>query len=99
MFQLLYLGDNLKRTLNSTPDKRVRFEPDDWQKDLLDSVDRKESALVVCPTSSGKTFICYYAIEQVLSASDEDVIVFVAPMKALANQVAAEVYARHVFNA
>ena len=97
MFQLLYLGDNLKRTLNSTPDKRVRFEPDDWQKDLLDSVDRKESALVVCPTSSGKTFICYYAIEQVLSSSDEDVIVFVAPIKALDNQVAAEVYARQVF--
>lgn len=55
LFQLTYLGDKLKRTLNSKPDKRVRFEPDDWQKELLDAVDSKQSALVCCPTSGGKT--------------------------------------------
>ena len=55
LFQLTHLGDKLKRTLNSKPDKRVRFEPDDWQKELLDAVDNKQSALVCCPTSGGKT--------------------------------------------
>jgi superfamily II RNA helicase len=84
----------LPRTLNTQEDKRVLFRPDLWQKELLDIVDNRESALVCCPTSSGKTFISYYAMEQSLRASNDDVVVFVSPMKSLANQVAAEVYAR-----
>jgi len=31
----------------------VGFKPDPWQCDLLDSIDRRESCLVVAPTSSG----------------------------------------------
>jgi superfamily II DNA or RNA helicase len=93
--QLRYNGDKLKRTLNSRVDPRVRFEPDEWQVKLLDIVDKNESALVCCPTGAGKTFICYYAMEKILrSGNHNDMIVFVSPMKALANQVAAEIYKR-----
>ncbi len=52
------------------------------------------TAYLAAPTSSGKTFISYYAMEQVLRASDEGVLVYVAPTKALVSQIAAEVYAR-----
>ncbi|EPR78800.1 DEAD/DEAH box helicase [Spraguea lophii 42_110] len=93
-FQMKYAGDKLKRNLNSRPDPRVLFEPDEWQINLLDIVDKNMSAVISTPTSSGKTFICFYAIEKVLRESDKDVVVFCLPTKALANQVSADVYAR-----
>lgn len=92
--QLKYAGDHLKRTLGTRKDKRVPFDPDEWQVQLLDAVDSNKSAIVAAPTSSGKTFICFYAIEKVLRSSDTDVVVFCLPTKALVNQVSADVYAR-----
>lgn len=92
--QLKYAGDHLKRTLGTRKDKRVPFDPDKWQVQLLDAVDSNKSAIVAAPTSSGKTFICFYAIEKVLRSSDTDVVVFCLPTKALVNQVSADVYAR-----
>ena len=93
--QLKYNGDKFKRTLNSKNDPRVRFKPDEWQVKLLDVVDRFDSALVCCPTSSGKTFICYYAMEKILrSANLNDMIIYVSPNKSLVNQIIAEVYLR-----
>ena len=81
---LKYNGDKFKRTLNSTNDPRVKFKPDNWQVELLNAVDLNESALVCCPTSSGKTFICYYAMEKILRSENlNDMIVFVSPNKAL----------------
>ena len=58
------------------------------------SVCFSDEPLHEAPTSAGKTFISFYAMEQVLRASDDGVLVFVAPTKALVTQVAAEIYAR-----
>ncbi len=93
-FQLKFVGEHLKRTLGTRKDRRVPFDPDQWQVDLLDAVDANKSAVVAAPTSSGKTFVCFYAIEKILKNSDTDVVVFCLPTKALANQVSADIYAR-----
>lgn len=99
-FQLQHAGHLMLRNVKSKKDDRVKdFYPDEWQRHLLDVVDGNESALVVAPTSSGKTFISYYAMRQTLLSnqkksriSEKHFIVFVAPEKALVNQVAADVY-------
>lgn len=93
-FQLLYCGPYFDRTMDSAPDPRVSFEPDAWQRKVLDEIDARRSLLVVAPTSAGKTFISFYAMKQVLESSNDDVLVYVAPTKALVNQIAAEVQGR-----
>lgn len=94
-FQLLHLGPELEREMGSSPDKRVEgFMPDKWQVKLFDYVDKHQSVLVVAPTSSGKTYASYYCMEKVLCESNDGVVVYVAPTKALVNQVAATIYAR-----
>ena len=93
-FRLLQTGPYMDRSMDSKKDDRVSFTPDGWQRKVLDALDASHSILVVAPTSSGKTFISFYAMEKVLRANDEDVVVYVAPTKALVNQVAAEVIAR-----
>lgn len=101
VWQLRLFGEYMDRSMDSQPDPRVSFNPDAWQRlvlDCLDDVDDKRnlnhSVLVVAPTSAGKTFISYYAMEQVLRRSDDEILVYVAPTKALVSQIAAEVYAR-----
>ncbi|KAF8137669.1 hypothetical protein EV363DRAFT_1581223 [Boletus edulis] len=93
-WQLRVFGEYMDRSMDSQVDPRVSFEPDAWQRQVLDAIDENKSLLVVAPTSAGKTFISYYAMEKVLRGSDEGVIVYVAPTKALVSQVAAEIYAR-----
>ena len=93
-FQLLHCGPYMDRNLDSAPDTRVPFEPDGWQRKVLDELDANRSLFVVAPTSSGKTFISFYAMEKILRSNDESVLVYVAPTKPLVNQIAAEVQAR-----
>jgi hypothetical protein len=56
-FQLTHMGPRFIRKVDSSNDDRVSFMPDRWQKDMLDAVDRRESLLVIAPTSSGTP--CY----------------------------------------
>ncbi|KAI0002287.1 hypothetical protein BJV74DRAFT_876690 [Russula compacta] len=95
IWQLRVFGEHMDCSMDSASDPRVSFQPDAWQREVLDCLDKpKCSLLVVAPTSAGKTFISFYAMEKVLRESDDGLLVYVAPTKALVNQVAAEVYAR-----
>jgi len=82
-FQLQYCGPYMDRNLGSSKDDRVKFSPDRWQVNVLDALDADKSVFVVAPTSAGKTFIAYYAMEKILRHSDDDILVYVAPTKAL----------------
>lgn len=93
-FQLEHCGPYFDRAIDSAPDDRVQFHPDGWQRKVLDAIDAGKSLFVVAPTSAGKTFISFYAMKKVLEANDDDVVVYVAPTKALVNQIAAEIQAR-----
>jgi superfamily II RNA helicase len=84
----------LERSFDPAPDARVPFNPDAWQRKVLDAIDKDRSLFVVAPTSAGKTFISFYAMKKILQANDDHVIVYVAPTKALVNQIAAEIQAR-----
>ena len=94
-FQLMHCGPYMDRNLDSAPDPRVpTFNPDGWQRKVLDELDADRSIFVVAPTSAGKTFISFYAMEKILRRNDDSVLVYVAPTKALVNQIAAEIQGR-----
>ena len=91
-FQMKHMSHLLREKLREDLDPRVKyFVPDQWQRDMFDYIDANQSVLIVAPTGSGKTFASYYCMEKILRSSDEDVIVYVSPTKALCNQVMATV--------
>lgn len=69
-FQLRHCGLYMDRNIDPKPDPRVSFVPDGWQRKVLDEIDRNNSVFVVAPTSAGKTFISFYAMEKVGSSLD-----------------------------
>ena len=73
-FQLLHCGPYMDRNLDSAPDSRVPFQPDGWQRRVLDDLDAQKSIFVVAPTSAGKTFISFYAMEKILRGNDDNVL-------------------------
>lgn len=76
------------------PDVRVTsFNPDVWQRHVLDVIDDRASCVVCAPTSSGKTFISSYCMASVLEDADyrDGKVVIVCPTKALVNQTSAQV--------
>jgi superfamily II RNA helicase len=52
-YQLRQFGEYMDRSMDSQPDPRTQFDPDAWQRQVLDKIDRDESILVVAPTSAG----------------------------------------------
>jgi ATP-dependent helicase YprA (DUF1998 family) len=94
IFQLEHCGPYLEREVGSALDERVPFRPDAWQRKVLNAIDENHSLFVIAPTSARKTFISFYAMKQVLMNDNDGVIVYVAPTKALVNQIAAEIQAR-----
>jgi superfamily II RNA helicase len=99
-FQLEYLGPTFLRKQHPIyfPHNDISFYPDDWQHKLLKLLEKRESVLVVAPTSSGKSFVSYFTISTVLSETRprKDIkmksrVVFVSPTHSLANQMAATV--------
>ncbi|CUM57951.1 ATP-dependent DEAD/DEAH box RNA helicase, putative [Bodo saltans] len=93
-FQLCEMGELLERPVPPFRDPRVSFKPDEWQKDLLDIVDSRGSAVVCAPTSAGKTFISFYCMKAALMTSNDRIVVYVAPTRALITQALADVCAR-----
>lgn len=92
IFQLNECGPYMDRLLDAKFDIRVpNFLPDAWQRKVLDNLDANNSVFVVAPTSAGKTFISFYAMKKILQSNDKGVLVYIAPTKALVNQIAAEI--------
>lgn len=47
IWQLRLFGEYMDRSMDSAPDHRVAFEPDGWQRRVLDCIDEGQSLLVV----------------------------------------------------
>ncbi len=89
-FQMDVLGDYLVNERDKVEDNRSKiFTPDKWQVKFMDAIDKNESIIITAPTSSGKTYASFYAMEKVVKNwNSNSVLVYVSPTKALVNQTA-----------
>lgn len=46
-WQLEHYGEYMDRSMDSAPDPRVVFDPDLWQRNVLDAIDRRDSVLAL----------------------------------------------------
>ena len=47
IWQLRVFGEYMDRSMDSAPDPRVSFQPDAWQREVLDCLDQPKSSLLV----------------------------------------------------
>lgn len=82
-FQLTEMADRLP------PLSRYnrKFQLEDWQCDILQAIDDRESAVVCAPTSSGKTLLSTYTCKNA-----KGTVLFVLPSEVLVWQVASTYY-------
>lgn len=82
-FQLTVMADRLPPLSKYN---RV-FKLENWQCEILDCIDKKTSAVVCAPTSSGKTLLSTYTCNKA-----EGTVLFVLPSEVLVWQIAATYY-------
>ncbi|CAF1367167.1 unnamed protein product [Adineta steineri] len=96
-FQMEKINSRLPRREQGKVDDRLPgLLADEWQVQFLDAVDQQQSIIIVAPTASGKTYASYYAMNSVLKKKygGDGICVYVAPSKALVNQVAATILSK-----
>jgi superfamily II RNA helicase len=93
-FQMEFMGPWLSRDVGAVSDDRVKGGRlvDTWQVEVLNTIDKGESCLIVAPTSAGKTWMALHAMRRTLESSSDGILVYIAPTKVLVNQTLAEVY-------
>eukprot|EP00560_Eucampia_antarctica_P007037 CAMPEP_0197828754 /NCGR_PEP_ID=MMETSP1437-20131217/5277_1 /TAXON_ID=49252 ORGANISM="Eucampia antarctica, Strain CCMP1452" /NCGR_SAMPLE_ID=MMETSP1437 /ASSEMBLY_ACC=CAM_ASM_001096 /LENGTH=1255 /DNA_ID=CAMNT_0043430111 /DNA_START=43 /DNA_END=3810 /DNA_ORIENTATION=+ len=64
-----------------------QFRLEEWQCDILEAIDKRQSAVVCAPTSSGKTLLSTYTCK-----SANGTVLFVLPSEVLVWQIAATYY-------
>jgi ATP-dependent RNA helicase HelY len=72
---------------------RLPFEPDPFQLEAMEALDKGHSVVVAAPTGSGKTLVAEYAVEKALAAGGK--AFYTTPLKALSNQKFADFGARY----
>jgi len=82
-FQLTHMPDRLPPL--SRYNRQFRLEG--WQCDILDAIDKRQSAVVCAPTSSGKTLLSTYTCKNA-----KGTVLFVLPSEVLVWQVASTYY-------
>ncbi|CAF4111338.1 unnamed protein product [Adineta steineri] len=97
-FQMEKINSRLPRQKPGLPDERLPgLIPDQWQLQFLNAIDQQQSIIIVAPTASGKTYASYYAMETIVKKNKygpNAICVYVAPTKALVNQVAATIQSK-----